>query len=132
MIPKPIALGMTIREKVIVEERTKNVTLVSCFTRLIVEDFPSPPQRFTLFAALKGGLGNGIMEVVGTRLDTDETIYVRQVLIQFPNRLMEVRFIFRVTDCSFPEVGIYHFTLLIDGEWLAQHELHVVGRREQP
>jgi hypothetical protein len=130
MIPKPIALGMTICEKVIVEERTKNVTLVSCFTRLIVESFPSPPQRFTLFGVFKDGLGYGTMEVVGTRLDTDERIYSRKMPIHFPDRLMEVRFVYRVTECSFPEAGNYQFTLLVDGEWLAQHELHVVGRKE--
>ncbi len=35
MTPRPIALALTICEKIIVEERTLNVTLVSCFTKLI-------------------------------------------------------------------------------------------------
>jgi hypothetical protein len=63
MIPRPIALGLTICEKAIVEERTRNLTLVSCFTKLIVEDFPSLPQRFALFAVLTDGLGNGTIVV---------------------------------------------------------------------
>jgi hypothetical protein len=60
MIPRPIALGLTICEKIIVEEKTRNVTLVSCFSKLIVEGFPSPSQRFAVYAVLTDGLGDGI------------------------------------------------------------------------
>lgn len=39
MTPLPITLGLSICEKVIIEEGTKNATLVSTFTKLNVEDF---------------------------------------------------------------------------------------------
>lgn len=128
MIPKPIALGLFLCEKVIFEEGTKNVTLVSLFTSLNVDRFPFQPQKFALFAALTDGLGDGIIEVVVTRLETDERIYMRQYPVHFPDRRVEVRTVFRINECPFPAAGRYQFTLLLDGEWLAQRDLQVTTR----
>ncbi len=55
MNPPPIALGLTLCEKVIIEERTRNATNVSTFTRLLVDGFPSSPERFAFAAVLTGG-----------------------------------------------------------------------------
>src|SRR5712692_6122829 len=119
MVPPPNVLGLALCEKVIVEEGTKNITLVNCFTKMFVEAFPSPPQRFALFAALTGGFGDGIIELIGTWLDTDEVIYSFRNTVRFVDRLREVRVVVRVNDCSFPASGRYQFTLMIDGEWIA-------------
>ena len=52
MIPPPVVLGLTICEKVIVEENTKNVTLVStaglstpCAARPVGGDLIRPARR---------------------------------------------------------------------------------------
>jgi hypothetical protein len=132
MIPRPIALGLTICEKAIVEERTRNLTLVSCFTKLIVEDFPSPPQRFALFAVLTDGLGNGKIDLVVTRVDNDREVYNLQYPVYFRNRREELRLVLRINQCSFPEPGKYQITLFVDGDWIAHRELNVVEREEQP
>jgi hypothetical protein len=55
MNPLPTVLGLTLCEKAIVEEGTKNLTLVSTFTKLVVDGFPSLPQLFVLYAALTEG-----------------------------------------------------------------------------
>jgi hypothetical protein len=102
MTPRPIPLGMTICEKLIVEEGTKNVTPVSCFTRLVDSEFPTPKKRLVLFTALKDGLGSGTIEIVLSRLDTDDVVYRRQVPSRFADRLQEVRIVFRMNECSFP------------------------------
>jgi hypothetical protein len=128
MVPPPIALGLTLCEKVIVEEGTKNVTLVSTFTKLRVDQFPTGPQRFVVFAVLTDGLGDGTIELVITRLETDEAIYTYRNRLRFPDRLTEVRVLMRVNECSFPAPGRYQFTLLIDGDWLAQCHLQVAGK----
>jgi hypothetical protein len=44
MVPLPIVLGLSVCERVIVEEGTQNLTLVSCFTKLLVDQFPSQPR----------------------------------------------------------------------------------------
>lgn len=116
--PPPTVLGVTLCEKVIVEEGTRTVTLVSCFTKLAVEAFPSPPQQSSVFATLTDGLGNGTIEVVATRLETDEVIRSRRIAIQFPERLTVVRLMAQMSGFSFPAPGRYQFSILMDGEWL--------------
>ena len=128
MTPQPVALGLNLCEKVIVEKGTNNVTLVSNFTKLIVEEFPSPPQRFAVYAALTDGLGDATINLVVTHLDTDEVINTYRASVHFPDRLFEVRVLFRLSECSFPAPGRYQFSLLIDGEWIAHRQLEVFPR----
>jgi hypothetical protein len=130
MIPRPIALGLAICEKVIVEERTRNVTLVSCFSKMRVEAFPSPPQKFALYAALTDGLGDATMDVVVTRVDTDEEIHSLQNRVHFRDRREELRVVIRINQCSFPVAGRYQITLFVDGDWIAHRELDVAPREE--
>jgi hypothetical protein len=130
MNPPVIALGLTVCEKIIVEERTRNTTFVSTFTRLVVDEFPTPPQRFALAAALTGGQGQGTLDLVITRLDTDEETYALQRRLVFPGRLAEVRVIFHIRDCSFPAPGQYDAVLLVDGEWIARRKFSVQEREE--
>ncbi len=40
MTPTPVAIGLTLCERVIVEEGTRNLTLVSTFISLQGEEFP--------------------------------------------------------------------------------------------
>jgi hypothetical protein len=75
MSPPPVVLGLTICEKVIIEEGSKNVTLVSTFNKLNIEEFPSPPQKFTVFTVLTEGHGPGIIRLVVRSLETDEDVY---------------------------------------------------------
>jgi hypothetical protein len=60
MVPLPTVLGLIVCEKVIVEERTKNVSLISCFDRLVVEQVPTPPQQIAVFSTLTDGQGVGV------------------------------------------------------------------------
>jgi len=57
MVPTPVALGLNVCEKIVVEEGTKNVTLVNCFSKMFVDGFPSGPRRFAVHAALRDGQG---------------------------------------------------------------------------
>jgi len=74
MVPTPVVLGLTVCERVIVEERTRNLSLVSCFTKLFVDEFPSSPQRFAVVAAFRDGLGTGTIDLVITQVETDREI----------------------------------------------------------
>src|SRR5713226_1601719 len=123
MHPPPVVLGLTICEKVIIEERTKNVTLVSTFSKLIAEEFPTAPQKFAVYTVLTEGTGEGIIALVVRSLETDEEVYRNEMRVAFPDRLMEMRVLFRVASCTFPAPGDYQLTLSIDGDWLAQRRI---------
>ena len=51
MNPPPIALGLVVCEKAVVEEGSKNATLVNTYLRLRVDSFPSRPQQVAVYAA---------------------------------------------------------------------------------
>ena len=128
MTPQPLVLGLTLCEKAIVEEGTKNITLASAYTRMVIDEFPSLPQRFALYTVLTGGLGEGIMDLVIQDLENDEEIYAAQMSVRFPDRVAEVRVLFRVHRCVFPRPGECLCTLLLDGEWLAQRRRTAIRR----
>ncbi len=116
---------MTLCDYVIVEEKTKKVSLIGSFTGMKVSHFPSTPAPFSVYAALTDGLSDVTIELIVSRLDTEEEIYSFRNTTHFPDKLAEVRFHLRLTQCSFPVAGHYQFTLLADGEWLAHRRLRV-------
>jgi hypothetical protein len=121
----PTVIGLLICEKAIIEEGTKNVTLVNCHTRIKVERFPSDPQRFTLFAVLADGAGEVTLEVGVSRLADDVKVFRAQRRLRFGDKLQEVRFIFRMNNCRFSSAGKYQIDLLADGQYLAHHRIDV-------
>jgi hypothetical protein len=130
MIPPPSAIGLTLCDYVILEEGTRKISLVGSFTGLQVLGFPSVPQRFSVFAVLTDGMGDGTIELAVTQLETDQEIYSVRRSVHFPDRFMEVRVLFRVGQCSFPVPGTYLFTLLVDGDWIAHRRLRVYSSEE--
>jgi hypothetical protein len=73
-------------------------------------------------------LGDGTMDLVIRNLDTNEEIFTAQMPIRFPDRVVEVRVLFRINRCSFPAPGEYLCTLLLDNEWVAQRSLQIIER----
>jgi hypothetical protein len=126
MIQQPVAVGLAICEQVIVEEGTRNVTLVNCFNILRLRELPSVASRLVVHAALTDGLGDGRVSLVVNRLDTFEEIYARHARVSFTNPLQEVRLLFRPRKCSFPVPGWYQASLLVDGEFVAQQAFRVL------
>jgi hypothetical protein len=129
MIHRPVISGLIVCERVIIEERTRNLTLVNCFTHLHVNEFPSVPERFTVFTACTDALGEMTLDLVINRLDTFEEIYVQSHRVEFRDRLQEIRFLFRVNKCSFPTAGEYLVSIMAEGESAGQRKLRV-SRRE--
>src|SRR5207302_8541885 len=126
MIARPVALGLTLCDYVIVEERTKKASLIGTFTQISATQFPVVAQPFSVFAVLTDGFGDAaVVELVVMRLDTGEDIYRYRSQLRFPDKLAEVSVLFRLRQCSFPAAGIYQFTLVVDGERVAQRRLHV-------
>ena len=125
MSQKPAAIGLLVCEQVIVEETTRNVTPVNCFTRRFVEQFPSEPIALVVFAILKDGIGEIRLNLVISRLDTYDEILQRSVLVRFAGPLQEVRCLFRIQGCSFPVSGEYEFALFADLEPIALRTIRI-------
>jgi hypothetical protein len=125
MIQRPNAVGLILCEKVIIEEGTRSMTLVSNFGRLIVDEFPSPPQHFTVYAILTDGLGPMTLALVIAHLDELETIYQRSWETIWKDPLREIRMLARVRSCSFPSPGRYQVSLLANNELITQSVLDV-------
>src|ERR1700722_2233626 len=102
MTQLPMALGLALCDQVIVEEKTRNVTLVNCFTDRHVEEFPSDPVPFVVFAWLTNGTGETRLQVVIERLDTFEEVHRVTFSARFTNPLQTMRCTVRVRSCSFP------------------------------
>jgi hypothetical protein len=120
MLQRPNALGLIVCQQAIVEERTRNLTLVNRFTRLGVREFPSPLQQFVVCVILNDGIGDVPLELTVMRLDRLETVYERTMRVTFPDPLTEVCFVYRVSECSFPVPGRYQVALLAEHESVAQ------------
>jgi hypothetical protein len=126
MKQRPVAIGLLLCDQVIVEERTKNITPVNCFTRKAVRRFPVEHLPFTVFALLTDGRGDIALDIRVERLDDLEEIYRRSQSHQFAGPLQEFSFIFRCKDCSFPVAGHYDVSLLADGEVIAHRKLTLI------
>jgi len=125
MSQRPVVVGLLLCESLIVEEGTHNVTLVNCFTTRKAEQFPSEPHRFTAFAVLTNGLGEVTIDVTIEHLEDYGEVYRQSRRLRFTDPLQEVRFILRITQCSFPTAGAYEINLSADGESLAAHRFQV-------
>jgi uncharacterized protein DUF6941 len=128
MVPPPQALSLTLCDQVIIEQGTKNPTLVGIFLARKVAEFPSEPVIFSVFVPLMDGSGTGTIELVAVRLETDDQIYLQRGEITFPHRFAVINTHFRVTKIRFPAPGSYAFMLLVDGDLIAQRRVHVYQR----
>src|SRR5262245_49033881 len=117
-VPRPLRL--TVCDYVIVEEGTRKVSLLGSIARFRGIRFPAVVPSFSLCAVLTDGMGSGTAEVLLTRMDTHASVYIYRESVYLPNRLAQVSFHARFNQFSFPAPGKYQFTLLVDGESVAQ------------
>lgn len=129
MIKPPVAIGLTVCEQLIVEEKTRNVTLVNCLTHLRVREVPSEPHRLVIYARLTDGLGDGKFRLEMSHPDTLDEILIQEVSATFTDPLQEVRAIFRGA-LSFPVEGRYQSSLLVDREVIASRVFDVYVTEE--
>jgi hypothetical protein len=129
MLQCPSAIGLTLCEQMIVEEKTHNITLVNCFTSLRVRMTPSEPHRLVVYARLTDGIGKGKIRLELLRSDTLDELFIQEIPANFADPLQEFRVVFR-TVLSFPREGRYQANLLVDGELIAQRTLQVFRKKE--
>jgi hypothetical protein len=119
---RPIAIGLLLCDLVIVDEKTRNLTPVNCFSARKLERFPGIAD-FHLVAWLTDGLGEMSVEVVIRRLDSLDEVYHLERKLRFEDRLKDMRFIARIRDCEIPVAGYHEISLSVDGETIAHRKI---------
>jgi hypothetical protein len=119
-VQRPSAVGLISCRLVIVEDKTRNVTLANTFQRLAFASFPAIPEPFCVYTVLTDGLGDIVLDLVVSRCDTLEEVYTRSFKATFTDPLRQLRLWWRVRSCSFPVPGPYEFALRAEGETITQ------------
>lgn len=119
------ALGLMLCDQVIVDQRSRSPSPINIFTGLAVDQFPSEPQRFSVFVALTEGAGAVEVELVALRLDTLDQVYAQKFTVNFPGPLAVINVNFRVRHIRFPVPGVYEFVLLTGEGVIAQRRVRI-------
>ena len=122
MSQRPVAIGLLLCEQVIVEEGTKNVTPVNCFTLRTAAAFPWTSPPFAVVAWLTDGNGEATLEVIVEDADTLDELYRKVMSFRFAAPLQQLRTVLRLNSLVFPIAGPYRIMLRADGEIIAQRK----------
>jgi hypothetical protein len=122
---QPTVVGLKLCEHAIVQEGTRNVTLVNCFRKRSFAAFPAQVPAFSVCAVLTNGRGEGALTVTVTSLEDMEEVWTNSWKVKFNDPLRELWFLLPVTNCPFPEAGRYQVELTIDGDPTARTLLPV-------
>ncbi len=121
----PTAVGVYLCEQVIVEETTRHLTLVNCFTHRVVTQFPSEDLSFIVFTTLIDGLGEMPIRVSVQRLDALDDILEYSARLRFNDPLRGLRCVVRIHGLTFPTQGYYVVRVFVGGDLVGERRLHV-------
>ena len=132
MSVKPVAVGLVVCELVVVDDKTRNITAVSCFSRRVVEVPLAWMPPFFVVVALADGQGTMPAQLVIERLDTLESTYERAFQLRMDDSLRDLSVSFRVQAQAIPVFGFYQAQFLVDGEMLAQKRFSILSKEANP
>jgi hypothetical protein len=111
----PLPIGLMMCDLVIVDDKTRRITPVNCFsTREVKKPFPVELE-LSIVVGLVNGHGNGMAQLSIQRLDTMEAVFEKPFAVTFRDPLQEIWAIVPVRSCRFPEPMTYQAILTIDG-----------------
>ncbi len=119
MIQTPTCVGLVLCEKFVVEENSRNLTLVNCFQRLAVAELPWTAEPFYLYFCLTDGIGAGTLLVEIADADGLARVDEIPIAIQFDDPTKRKRLVASVTGCTFEAPGRYQVTITADNEFVA-------------
>jgi hypothetical protein len=121
----PFVRGIHLCDTLLVDEETKLVSLINCFSRRTAPFFPTPPMSFALYAMLLNGRGHVQLDLVIENRDTIEEVDRRSTTVFFQDPLRPLRFRSRYDGFSFQYPGDYELNLAADGETIASTVLRI-------
>jgi hypothetical protein len=128
-VPRPPrVLGLVLCERFAVDPAALEVSLLGVFHRFFVDAWPAT-TAFTVYAGLQGGRGEGTMQLLVTRLETEQDIYRYRRWFAVPDTDLTVHLEIQVRNCVFPAPGRYRVSLWIDNAELAARLVDLVERQ---
>ncbi len=127
MQQQPNVVGLKLCEQPIVQEGTRNVTLVNCFRKLSFAEFPAHSDPFYVCVVLTDGLGDYRLTLTIVSLADLGDVWSQTWNVNFSDQVAEHWILLPVNDCEFPEEGAYQVELNIDGEPAARTVLRIIA-----
>ncbi len=121
----PEVVALTLCDRMHISQQAPHASLIGFFHSLHFAEFPTAPQRFTVYTVLFGGSGEGTMELAISRMETEVTIDVYRRWFAFPERWMNINLEIPIKRCVFPAPGRYHVQLRFDDRYLSHRYLDV-------
>jgi hypothetical protein len=121
----PRVFSLLLCDRLAFDPAAGQASLVGVFQALRFRTFPSPPQSFTVYTALYDGIGEGTMEVVVTRLESEKDIGSYQRWFTLPGRARVVNFVTEFKRCVFEAPGRYAIALRFDKQELTHRYLDI-------
>src|SRR5262249_11568331 len=106
--PEPV--GLILCDGLHVDTSTAKLSLVGLFTSLRFSSFPTPVRRFTAYALLYGGEGEGRIRLEVKRADSEQQVYKNVLWRAFIAGQISTAEV-KATRCAFPSPGRYIATL---------------------
>jgi hypothetical protein len=128
MLQRPVAVGLKLSKMAVVEEKTRNVTLVNCFRRLKVVSVAETLRPFVASAILTDGLGVADFALTVTRLETMENVHEQFWQGNFFDPMERVWLLFPIEDCLVPAPGRYQITLSVESEPITHCILEILEK----
>jgi hypothetical protein len=96
MSQRPIAIGLLLCEQLIIEEGTKNVTPVNCFTQRTAEASPWTSPPFLVLGWLTDGEGEIALDVIVEETNSLQELYRSATKVRFSSPLQQGRLSIRL------------------------------------
>jgi uncharacterized protein DUF6941 len=125
MVPRPVAVGLWLCERVLIEQGTTNPSLIAAFTGMGVEQVPARPLPFSVLSTLTDAEGRGTISLRFSSLESGEVIYRSNRTFLVADRLTHVNVHFRVERIVVPEAGFYEASMYVDDDLMAGRRLRV-------
>src|SRR6267143_627056 len=111
MVKPPQVCGLILCQQMSVDMALARMSLDGLFLVLRLSHFPSPPVKFTAYAAFFDGRGEGEMRLTCTHLETEADIYYHKRWLAFSDPGRTIHYEVRVRELVFPRPGRYVLTL---------------------
>jgi Family of unknown function (DUF6941) len=125
----PRVVGLVLCKSIGLDPVKVEYNLAGVFHSLYFRRWPTPPQPFFIYAALHGGSGDGTLELLVSRLETEERVYRYKRPYAIPAPDLVVHLEIPVRGCSFPAAGRYGLSLRVDEKEIAFRILDVRQQR---
>lgn len=121
----PKIVGLVLCRALEVDPTTGETSLMGVFNALRFRDWPTPMQQFTIYSALRGGVGEGTIKLALARQETEKVIHLYRRWVTLPGRGRYFNLVIPITRCVFPSPGRYGLTLYFDDHELTNRYLDV-------